>query len=186
MDLKPHLTVSEFFREALCEALRSQGVATSELAEYYLVNLLSEYATSTLDDEPLALRLAQAQTAMPEERARCLRAVGDHSLYVSGFFADSLQRSLVDVDYYIQIGGTAYAQLGHMPARGMPGDVYLELSDKFARFVDVLGEVSEASALGNNLGVVQLYERWLRTGSEWIARRLRARGMVLPSGGESA
>jgi hypothetical protein len=27
--------------------------------------------------------------------------------------------------------------------------------------------------------VVQLYERWLKTGSEWIARRLRARG-VLP------
>jgi hypothetical protein len=56
------------------------------------------------------------------------------------------------------------------------------LSDKFPRFVEVLAEVSESSSLGNSSGVVQLYERWRRTGAEWIARKLRARGMIVGSG----
>ena len=33
-----------------------------------------------------------------------------------------------------------------------------------------------------NLDVVQLYERWLRTGSEWMERRLRAQGVLPPKG----
>ena len=184
MDVKPTTSLAEFFHEAVCSALRNQRVETSESTEFYLVNLLSEFSNSTLDDEPLALRLVAAATAAPEERARSLRTVGDHSLYVSGFFADSLQRSLVDVEYYIQIGGTAYSQLARMPERGTTHQVFLELSGKFARFVDVLAEVSEGS-LSSNLSVVQLYERWLRTGSEVIARRLRAHG-VIPSTGEAS
>ena len=126
--------------------------------------------------------MAQAATSSPAERARHLREVGDHSLYVSGFFADSLSRGLVDLEYYIEMGGTAYSQLARMPSRTVSTDVYLELSDKFPRLVDVLAEVSDSS-LGSNASVVQLYERWLRTGSEWIARKLRARG-VLPGTGE--
>lgn len=184
MDLKPTASLAEFFHEAVSSAIRNQGLATSEATEFYLVNLLAEYSKTTLGDEPLALRLGQAATATPEERARALREVGDHSLYVSGFFADSLARSLVDVEYYIQIGGSAYSQLARMPLRGMPTYVYRELSQGFARFVDVLAEVSEGSAIGGPSSLVALYERWLRTGSDWVARRLRARGMLPGTGGE--
>ena len=34
--------------------------------------------------------------------------IGDVSLFTSGFFADSLRGKLVDVDYYVNIGGAAY------------------------------------------------------------------------------
>jgi hypothetical protein len=115
---------------------------------------------------------------------RQLRDVGDTSLYVSGFFSDSLTRNLVDVDYYIQVGGSAYRQLAaYYRGHKGPSDVYEELHDKFPQFVDVFAEISEQSALTTNLGVVQLYERWLRTGSEWIERRLRKKG-VIPQKGE--
>lgn len=184
MDLISHRSVSEFFRQAVASAIRNQGVDTTELTEFYLVDLLSTFARMTLDDgEPLGIRLAQATLAAPEERAKTLRGIGDQSLYVSGFFAESLHRSLVDVDYYIRIGGSAYRQLARMPSRREQAEVYLELSGKFPRFVDVLAEVSEGGAVETAAGLVQLYERWLRTGSEWIARKLRARG-VLPGGGE--
>lgn len=183
MPVHSHLSVAEYFFDALTSAMRHQGVVTTSLTQAYLVHLLSTYATTTLDDEPVALRLAQAATAPPEERARHLREVGDTSLYLSGFFADSLSRSLVDVNYYIDVGGAAYLQLAHMPSRGTPCDVFFELSGNFARLVEVLGEVSDSS-LGGPLNVVQLYERWLRTGSERDARRLRALG-IKPPGGES-
>ena len=45
------------------------------------------------------------------------------------------------------------------------GDVFDELSDKFPAFVDVLGEVSERTALTSNADLLRLYEKWLRTGS---------------------
>ncbi len=185
MDLTAQ-SVSEFFHEALSSAIRNQGVDTSEMTEFYLVNLLCDYAKTPLDDTPLALKLTEAKTALPEERARQLRTVGDQSLYVSGFFSDSLRRRLVDVDYYIHLGGSAYLQLAHMAPRGTTahfGEVYRELAGKFPRYVDVLAEISSGSAITSESGVVELYERWLRTRSEWLERKLRAQG-VLPGKGD--
>ena len=63
------------------------------------------------DDEPLGVRLAKALQAAGSQQRDGLRQVGDHSLFISGFFADSLNRSLVDVDYYIQLGECAYGSL---------------------------------------------------------------------------
>jgi hypothetical protein len=185
MDLKLNPSVAEFFHDRVSEAIRNQGVATTTPTECYLVNLLAEFTKTPPDDEPLALKLAHAVNS-PDERVRQLKDVGDTSLYVSGFFSDSLQRKLVDVDYYIQMGGTAYSMLARF-FRGNPhslvfGDIYDELGAKFPRFVDVFAEVAEETMTGN-LGLVQLYERWLRTGSEWMERKLRAQG-VLPRKGD--
>jgi len=40
-----------------------------------------------------------------------LRQIGDSSLFISVFFADSLHRKLVDVDYYVSIAARAYTAL---------------------------------------------------------------------------
>ena len=183
MDLKPHASIAEFFHEVVTDAIKNQHVDASQPTEYYLVNLLATFATLAPCNEPLAIKLVSAQSAPPDERVKQLKDVGDTSLYVSGFFAESLERKLVDVDYYIQIGGSAYVQLSRY-FRGFRhsevfGDVFDELAQKFPRFVDVLAEISERTSMTSNTGVVQLYERWLRTGSERIAQRLREKG-VLP------
>jgi hypothetical protein len=44
--------------------------------------------------------------------------------------------------------------------------------------VDVLAEISETTSVTSSQSVVQLYERWLRTGSEWMERRLREHGVI--------
>lgn len=185
MDLKLSSSLAEFFQDRVSDALRNQGVDTTTPTECYLVGLLSDFTTAPPDDEPLALKLARAVQS-PDERVRQLKEVGDKSLYVSGFFADSVQRRLVDVDYYIQMGGAAYSELARY-FRGNPhslvfSEVYDELGAKFPRFVDVFAEVSEGSSNSDH-DLVRLYERWLRTGSEWMERRLRAQG-VLPTKGE--
>jgi len=40
-----------------------------------------------------------------------MQRLGDTALFIAGVFADSLNRKLVDVDYYVAMGGTAYAQV---------------------------------------------------------------------------
>src|SRR5688500_13402457 len=163
MDL--HASVSEFFHEAVTSALRSRSVSAAEATEFYLVNLLTEFTKTTrVDEEPLALKLAEISGATPDVRARGLKEIGDTSLYVSGFFADSLTRRLVDVDYYIAMGGSAYGQLAQLvgATRGSATElfraVYDELSAKFAAFVDVLNEVRRnTSFAGGGGNLLRLY-----------------------------
>lgn len=186
MDLVASTSLSEFFHDALSSALRNQGLATDASVEAYLVNLLAAYTTLAPTDEPLGVKLAEAQLAAPEERIRALRHVADTSLYMSGFFAEALTRRLVDLDYYISLGGSAYGQLARAVARKQSscGVVYDELGCHFGDYVEVLAEVSQTSALGSPMGVVQLYERWLKTGSEWAERKLRRSGVVPRRNGE--
>src|SRR5262249_16416369 len=101
MEVKSAGSLSEFFREAVTSALRNQKIDTTELTQFYLVNLLTEFAHSEPSEEALAIQMCQGLGAHPGDRAQHLKQVGDTSLFVSGFFPDSLNRSLVDVDYYI-------------------------------------------------------------------------------------
>jgi hypothetical protein len=184
MDIKTQSSIVDFFHDMLTEAIRNQGIDTSTPTECYLVNLLAAFTKTPVNDEPLGIKLAKVISASPEERLQTLRDVGDTSLYVSGFFSESLQRKLIDIDYYIQLGGSAYGQLArHFHGRSSDFEtVYGELGANFTRYVDVLSEVSESSSMTSNTGVVQLYERWLRTGSDWIERRLRQKGVIPKKG----
>src|SRR4051812_23001854 len=110
MDVTLATSVDAFFHEAVTDALSVLDVEASEPVSWYLVGLLGEMATSRITDEPLGVKLAQTG-GDSAERVKTLKQVGDTSLYVAGFFTESLSRSLVDVDYYVGIGQSAYAQL---------------------------------------------------------------------------
>jgi hypothetical protein len=178
MDVTLAASVDEFFHEVVTDALAVVDLEASEPASWYLVGLLGEMTRARLTDEPLGPKLAQVG-ADAGERVKTLKQVGDTSLYVAGFFAESLSRSLVDVDYYVGLGQTAYAEL----ARSLGGaraitEVYAELADKFPRFVDVLGEVRKRTDFATP-DIGKLYEMWLRTRDEWIEKKLRALGVLV-------
>ena len=172
---------AEYFKELVETAMDRQHLAVRVVTSFYLVNLLTGFVhfnrSVTATDEPLGIRLARALQTGGSRQRDGLREVGDLSLFISGFFADSLNRSLVDIDYYIQLGECAYASLAK---RGDPalGEVFDELAGKFGACVDVLGEVSERSALTSNSDVLRLYEKWLRTRSRRSGDLLVERGIV--------
>ena len=90
-------------------------------------------------------------------------------------------RKLVDVDYYVSLGGFAYGALSRVETDTL-SPVFAELAEKFARFVDVLSEVSERSSCSSNADLLRLYERWMKTGSPRSAQLLAERGVVpIPS-----
>lgn len=169
----------EFFKEMVEGALAHQRIQVSDLTAYYLVNLLAGFIRNDHDplatSEPLAIRLAEALQHGGVRQREALRRVGDCSLFVSGFFADSLSRKLVDVDYYVALGGYAYGSLRDDEA--LP-EVFGELAERFIDCVDVLAEVSERSALNSNGDLLRMYEKWLRTGSRRGGALLVERGLV--------
>jgi hypothetical protein len=173
---------TEYFRELVESAMHNQRVSAQELTSFYVVNLLAGFvhldsSPAAGQDEPLGVRLAQAMQTAGAAQRDGLRKVGDLSLFISGFFSDSLNRRLVDVDYYIQLGECAYGSLARNGAAAL-GDVFDELSEKFTMFVDVLTEVSERTALTSNADILRLYEKWLRTKSRRSGDLLVARGIV--------
>jgi hypothetical protein len=178
-----HETPMEYFKQMVEGALARQGIQSSEEATFYLVNLLSGFVcldrsdNLSLTHEPLAVRLAHALQTGGVRQREGLRQVGDASLFISGFFAESLSRRLVDVDYYITLGGYAYGSLGRRDEDAC-ADIFNELAEKFVRYVDVLAEVSERSTIGTNTDLLRLYERWLRTGSRRNGELLVERGIV--------
>jgi hypothetical protein len=176
-------TPAEYFRELVESAVMRQRVEVGPLTSFYLVNLLCGFirfeghGSAALDDEPLALRLAQAlERGGAEQRAR-LRSLGDVSLFVSGFFSDSLTKKPVDIDYYVSMGEYAYGSLSRSEEASLAA-IFGELAAKFCSVADVLADVSERSALSSNADLLRLYERWLRTGSRRDSQLLVERGIV--------
>lgn len=181
----------QFFQEAVQSAITNQDVCASTETVCYVVNLLIRFVHAdalfdTTEDgpliKPLALMYADAVEApTPGDRDTSLRRLGDIALFISGLFSHSLGRSLVDVDYYITMGGNAYGFLADSTRTSREASAlkiaFLELADQFAEFVDVLTEVGEHSHLNNSSNIMRLYEIWQATGSRRAAESLRRHGI---------
>jgi hypothetical protein len=169
----------DYFKELVDGALAHQGIATTEMTAFYVVQLLAGYARQpgAEAEAPLAFQLLHALDTGGARQRASLRQVGDLSLFISGFFGDSLRRKPVGVDYYVSIGGIAYDTLSrHEDDAFSP--VFAELAEKFVQFVDVLSEISERTFCASNADLLRLYEKWLRTGSPRSAKLLVERGVV--------
>lgn len=188
----PVHNLRDFFRESIDAAIEHQGVQVDPHAAHYVVNLLTLFSRSeslyedhgdSYGIKPLALMMADAVEA-PTATARnfSLQRIGDVALFIAGFFADSLAHKLVDLDYYIYMGGTAYGSLsdeirGTMRGKALAA-VYRELARKFQVLVDILNEVRDGARQSSDIDVLRTYEVWLRTGSKRAAELLRQHGVV--------
>ena len=171
-------TAVEYFKEQVEAALANRKIVAGELTAYYVVQLLAGFLERRAgDDAPLLLQLAHALDSGGGPQRASLKQIGDAALFISGFFPDSLRRKLVDVDYYVSVGGCAYTALSRVEHDSF-SPVFAELADRFVEFADVLSEVSERSACCTNTDLLRLYDRWLRTGSPRSGQLLAERGVV--------
>jgi hypothetical protein len=206
----PVTNLREFFHDALRGALERQRTSVEDQTEHYVVNLLTLFARSDALYEqapagpgaraageagrragqgtdrgkrlkPLVVMLTEALEApSARDRYRALQRLGDVSLFVAGFFAQSFARKLIDIDYHIAMGGRAYGTLADSLAHGrgrVLGQVFAELAEKFQPMVDALNEVSEGSYGHSDRDILRLYEIWLKTGSPRSFRILKRLGV---------
>ncbi|MBI3583445.1 MAG: hypothetical protein HY096_05775 [Nitrospinae bacterium] len=183
-----HNNTAEYFKELVDMAMDHQDIETDETVAFYIVNLLSEYVETDksfpeeASDEPLIMLLNSAMNSEYNERIRKFKQVGDFSLFVSGFFSDSLKRKLIDIDYYIIIGGSAYSNLSYITKGQQNGelfsDLFGELSDRFKEFIDIIAEVSDKTSISTNSDLLRIYERWLKTNSDRDAQLLKEKGVI--------
>jgi hypothetical protein len=184
---RPDLTASpqDYFLEVLEHAFQHLKLEASPLSKTYLVGLLQFYMFAknlfTVDEktgrykrETLAELYLKSQNLPPTQKMELLKKLGDTSLYISGFFGDSLNRKVVDIDYYAEMGGTAYDSLARITGE----IVYKDLSQRFLGFVDALTYVSQQASLQSNGDLLRLYDRYVSTGSKLAEEQLREKGML--------
>lgn len=174
--------LTEFFRDLLLSAMRSQSVQSSEETEFYLVKLLERFARAEREwfSRPLALEYLESFHSPATHRAGKLRHVADTSLFISGLFMESVHGKLVSADYYTQLGRTAYDELSKLSGgvAVLPGDSFAELADRFPDFVRVLTAISFERLFPGDSHKLRVYTRWLYTRGAEDARWLLSQGVI--------
>jgi hypothetical protein len=179
----------DFFADKVEDAFKHLKFEPLPLSRAYLIDLLQHYILSNnlfpKDDETgrvkrqtLAELYLQAQNSPSPVRIDLLKKLGDSSLYISGFFGDSLSRKIVDIDYYVDMGGVAYSALASSSADENTSQVYGEFSVRFPEFVDVLTFISQESMIQTNGDLLKLYDRYMATGSKLAEEQLMEKGLL--------
>ena len=181
-------SILDFFYTYVKKSIKNQNIEITEISEYYLVNLLADFALTQKafkltgnDDRPLALIYHQAQLETANNKIKLLKELGDFSLFTTGFFSDSLNRKVIDADYYISLGKGAYENLSTIFKKFHKSDftlLYYELAEKFVSITDIIAEISSDSLSKWDDGILRIYERWLKTRSKRDERLLHKKGII--------
>lgn len=196
VNVKANILVSpkDYFREMVEEAVSVRKIKTHEEVKLYLASLLEQYleATKLFEEEKMDGQGRKKPTTLAElylhatnseshQKFELLRKLGDRSLYISGFFSDSLQRKIVDVEYYADMGGTAFGILSDLSTKKDPLQaVFVTLSKRFMDYVEALTYISQKTMVSNNQSLLRLYDTYLQTGSKMAQEKLAELG-IFPS-----
>lgn len=183
------ISTGDFFNDAVESAFVERKFSTFPSAQTYLVRLLEFYVPAgnlfdEVDDQgrrrrsTLAETFLKAMSAEPHQRAEMLKRMADSALYITGFFSDSLQRKLVDVDYYAEMGVSAYGVLAESTREDLAAKVYREYAEKFIAFSEILATISSQARIQDEANIMRLYETYAKTGSDFARERLLERGLI--------
>ncbi len=182
-------STKEFFSVAVDEALKERGLKTFPYARDYLVSLLDRHldVTTLYDDvdergrkvrESFAeMYLKAAQIEIASERIEMFQRLGDRSLYISGFFADSLSRKLVSLSYCADIGKQSYEYISSHVEDDLVAKLYRDLSTRFEKYMDILSFISTKSKMVSEQNILRLFEAYQETGSDYAKDQLVEKGL---------
>jgi hypothetical protein len=145
----------------------------------HIDSLFEKNEEGKLTSKMLSEQLFETQTFENSKKILRLKRIAETTLYVSGFFASSLNRKLINQSYYTQVGSMVYANLSSISGFDKQSELYLHLSDHFIDYVDVLTEVSHKANIQKNSDILELFGRYVDVGSKWAEKQLIQSGVPL-------
>lgn len=166
-------SLEAWFYQTLKSTRQEHDLEATEASEHYIVTLLDAFSSADQlfgvdgegrrQDQALAMILYEAVFDAPRNSSEHYRRLGDVALYIAGVFADSLRHRAVDVTYYINMGQGAYGALAQRLRHNRSlREVFAELADTFAGWVEVLRDVSEQMGLSSGLRHQDTAELYVR------------------------
>lgn len=173
--------IDVFFHGLIEEASNKHRIVVGEDLKYYLVSLLSSNMGKSEQEyceSPLAILIHEANFAPLNKKIEMLKFIGDESLYMAGYFSESLKRKLVDRSYYINIGGMAFRTLAGVSVIKSSKELYKDIYKDFSKLVELLTAVSIQTFSSNYEDIVRLYESWQISKSQVIENKLKEKGVI--------
>lgn len=176
-----------FFQTVVDEAFQERRIEPRPQIKTYIVDVLKHYLVveNLYDHEDpsgkktrktMAEMYLSANQLSRRERAENLKKVGDSSLYISGFFSDSFQRKIIDVDYYVDMGKMAFESLAKDIEEDTFSKLFNDLSQQFLNLVDVLAVISQKAKMTDAENVLRMMDVYSKTGSHRIGETLAEKG----------
>ena len=115
--------LKSFFFEGLSELNKKSLCPIPEPIIYYSSNVLDKFALSDeffetsegkVREKVLGIKLLEATQLPREEQKKIFREVGEMSLMVCGYFSESVNKKILDTQYYAQLGKIAYSHLNNV------------------------------------------------------------------------
>lgn len=127
------------------EAQLLRSCTLAEDLESYLVFLLMRFASQPkVVSSVLAIDFLDIANTSGQERNDRLRELGDKSLLFSGLFPGIAQKKQVNLNYFIDIGQSAYGTLSSVSEQNI-ADLFAALREDFLTLMDVLQAMRELS-----------------------------------------
>lgn len=182
-------SIKYFLRKRVKAALSEESLTTSEITEFYIVNLLNDFLVAERlygecndhqNEIPLALLLLKAlNDSSKSEKITKLKELGDKALYMSGFFAEFIvSKSSVNLDYYMNMGAGAYLTLSGIIENSNLSDLYQELSNNFSPLSRVIKIATKSEVKLTETELLRIYKKWTRTGDVHLLKLLQEHGIT--------
>lgn len=189
---KPELLVSskDYFDDLVGDVLKEgNSLEVHPFAKVYLSELLNSFMhidalfirdeSGRVESKMLSEQFFESQVLTHTQKINKLKKLAETTLYVSGFFGASLNRKLVNQSYYIQIGAMVYLNLSTIVDKDKNSELYNHLAHNFVNYSDVLAEVSQRTSIQKNDNILELFDRYLDSGSKWAEKGLIQNGIPL-------
>lgn len=168
-----HPTSTAQWHALVAEARTAAQTDLNESLESYLVFLLMRF-TSRPEIANCALAVEYLESLLDHGRPRQdkLRDVGDRCLLFSGLFPLRAERRRVKISYFVDIGRSAYQELGDSLPHSMAA-LYQNLAVDFIILMDTLQAMRKLGEDQPVLSPFAAYDLWSDTGSTQALKSLQ-------------
>jgi hypothetical protein len=178
-----------FFFESLTDSFERRDMHTKGEVTVYLVGLLERFIDRDVlfsegSLEPITFQRYHAQIEpVSLEKNNQLKSLGDHCLFLTGYFYDFIAKNGQDqVDYHYNVGASAYSELSNLANQRT--EIYCSLSDRFPDYCECIGDI-RLHSLSDSKIIEDALNGWLSTGDQKYFNLLATRGLLIGGEGKS-
>lgn len=169
-------TPMALWHDIIHDAEANCAITLDQELEAYLVCLMIRYTNKPEAIKAIiATEFLNGVNSIHKKRETALQEVGDKCLIFTGLFPKIVDKRLVKISYFVNLGQTAYSAISHKDS-----DLYGSLATHFVPLMDVLQSIRKYAKEYPDLLPLEAYDLWNETGSQRALRVLRQYTQGLP------
>jgi len=140
-----------FFKQKINEYFTQQKIRVEKDTEHYLIDILSKYIAA--DQIKYSTLFEIYEKCVYENKIEHYAYLGEHSLYMAGMFPGSITKSLVNIDYYVNMGSLGFEQASKMSLSKTNRKIYKDLAIGFKHYMNSFYLISKDSLFKDTLSM---------------------------------